>query len=272
MKFRMHLPEVTLCCVDTRDPELALYALRRSMQQASFGKVLLLGSGFGGGFNDGEIQCIDISPLKSVDEYSRFMLKGLNKYITTPFVLIAQWDGYVAHPEMWRDDFLSYDYIGAPWCRKNGEMRVGNGGFSLRSKRLLEALDVLTPPDEPEDVAICVSMRQELEQRFGITFAPVSVAQEFAIEYGPYRPAFGFHGMHLFAREMASDELREWLSRATPPILASKHARKLLKELMVVQAWSGALDLLARRRRVSGLSLDHLALYLRLALRWIMTR
>ena len=24
-------------------------------------------------------------------------------------------DGFIVHPEMWRDEFLKYDYIGAPW-------------------------------------------------------------------------------------------------------------------------------------------------------------
>lgn len=272
MGNRLHLPDVTLCCVDTRDPELALFALRKSMQKISFGKVLLLGSGLQGRPLDDGVLFQEIQPLKSVDEYSRFMLKHLSAYIDTPFVLVVQWDGYVVHPEMWCDEFLKYDYIGAPWWSKKDPKGVGNGGFSLRSKRLLDALAELDAPTEPEDVAICVSLRPELERRFDVSFAPLSVAQLFSVEYGPYRPAFGFHGMHLFAREMMSTELLSWLSLASPAILRSKHARKLFKELLDVGAWSVASDLLSRQVRVAGWSFDQVALHARLLHRWALAK
>ncbi|KAF4746198.1 hypothetical protein FOZ62_025133, partial [Perkinsus olseni] len=35
------------------------------------------------------------------------------------------------------DDFLEYDYIGAPWKHRPLGLSVGNGGFSLRSRSLL---------------------------------------------------------------------------------------------------------------------------------------
>ena len=66
----------------------------------------------------------------------------LKKYIDTDFCLIIQGDGFVIHPENWTDEFLKYDYIGAPWrnLAHYSFIRVGNGGFSLRSKKLLKIL------------------------------------------------------------------------------------------------------------------------------------
>lgn len=43
------------------------------------------------------------------------MIKELNKYIETDYVLIVQYDGFILNPKAWMDEFLEYDYIGAPW-------------------------------------------------------------------------------------------------------------------------------------------------------------
>jgi hypothetical protein len=107
-------------------------------------------------------------------------------------VLVVQHDGFIVRPESWDRKFLQYDYIGAPW--DNGI--VGNGGFSLRSKRLLDVLaemrDLLTWP-HPEDGALCCTYRDELESR-GILFAPTDVARRFSVEDEAYQNSFGLHG------------------------------------------------------------------------------
>src|ERR1700687_3454326 len=46
-------------------------------------------------------------------------------------------------PAAWREEFLGCDYIGAQWFWHDDAMRVGNGGFSLRSRKLLLALQDL---------------------------------------------------------------------------------------------------------------------------------
>ena len=60
----------------------------------------------------------------------------LYKHINTDFCLVVQYDGKVSDPDLWNDDFLNYDYIGAAWT----DGYVGNGGFTLRSKKLYDAL------------------------------------------------------------------------------------------------------------------------------------
>jgi hypothetical protein len=135
------------------------------------------------------------------------MVKQLNTYVATPFALVIQYDGFILKPDAWRDDYVDYDYIGAPWWEDEGQI-VGNGGFSLRSKRLLALLQHddaildpgdLDPSDAPEDWYICVMIRPYLEER-GIRFAPVELAKQFSLEgdehYGvTWTNQFGFHGL-----------------------------------------------------------------------------
>ena len=130
-------------------------------------------------------------PLYSLEDYSRFIIKELEAHVKTSHVLVAQWDGYVLNPKAWKPEWLDYDYIGAPW--KDGIS--GNGGFSLRSRRLLDALQDsrFGPPYYPEDEKICRDWRRELESEFGIRFAPTEIASEFSVEGGRYSGQFGFH-------------------------------------------------------------------------------
>lgn len=132
--------------------------------------------------------------LKSKEEYSEFVIKKLPDYIQTDFVLIVQYDGYIIKPEAWADEFLQYDYIGAPWWFMHSN-NVGNGGFSLRSKAMLNACKIITDC-HPEDGMIR-EHRQELEA-MGIKFAPEEIAARFSWEhngkYEVYKGSFGFHG------------------------------------------------------------------------------
>jgi hypothetical protein len=134
------------------------------------------------------------SRLDSLERYSRFMLYELCDYIDTEFCLTIQRDGVIVHPSRWTSDFLHYDYIGAPWpiddafCDPFGRyVRVGNGGFSLRSKRLLAAGRECGIPFAAangclhEDVLLCVRHGRQLEDA-GIRFAPLDVACRFAHE------------------------------------------------------------------------------------------
>ena len=88
-----------------------------------------------------EIEYIQIGQMDFRD-YSRFIIEGLNGHVGTSHCLIVQGDGFIVDPARWRDQFLDYDYVGAPWPEYVGvhfgngrlmmdENRVGNGGFSF---------------------------------------------------------------------------------------------------------------------------------------------
>lgn len=188
----------TLCCIDCSYHDLAIHALQHSLGQCTFDRVLFLTDK---PFTLPGIEVVTIPKIASVAEYSEFVLKRLCGFIHTDFALLIQYDGYVLDGSGWAADFHEYDYIGARWPGKTGHS-VGNGGFSLRSKRLLEALqDERCIPSSPEDAVICLQYRDFLESKYGIRFAPEAVADRFSFEGIPRRQAtFGFHGVgHLVA-------------------------------------------------------------------------
>ena len=140
---------------------------------------------------------IILQPGMTLDDYSRFIVKELNKEIQTEFALVCQWDGFGRNVELWDDAFLEYDYVGAPWFQ--GE--TGNGGLSLRSKRFLEASAALPDPFCAEDAYLCQYKRKELES-LGLKFAPIDVALRFSFEHPvdgiPWNrhDSWGMHGAH----------------------------------------------------------------------------
>lgn len=263
----LDLPDVTLCCVDTRSVPQAFYALRQCMAHARFGRVLFLGPE--PEHRHGEppegIDWVTIPALSGIQDYNRIVLKDLAAHIHTSHVLIVQWDGFITHPELWRPDFLSVDYIGPPWYHGGHPGMVGNGGFSLRSKRLLEALAAMDDLDthEPEDMVICVQRRAELQQKHGISFAPLEMAQAFGYEYGTYRASFGFHGMLNFAHVLDEAELSEWLDSAPAEIIVHKHARKLVRSLIACGRTDEAVRLVRLRSLHLSWTSDQVMLLLR---------
>lgn len=144
------------------------------------------------------------------EEYSVFMLFGLVDFIDTDFCVTVQHDGYAVNRSRWSNEFLNYDYIGAPWpsCMNIG--RVGNGGFSLRSKRWLRQSEfaVSSPPFNvpevkgSEDCYFCTTYRWFYE-RAGLRIAPINVAIRWSLEHPVEEfprwdgnKSFGFHGFY----------------------------------------------------------------------------
>ena len=266
MPTLLQLPQVTLCCVDTRSPDLALYALQQCMQQATFGKVLFIGAKeWGQTLQVPEnIDFVGIERFDGISAYSHFMLQRLGQYIHTSHALTIQWDGYLIRPGLWTDEFLDHDFIGAPWYHRPPPTMIGNGGFSLRSKRLLDALQSMQLPlEQPEDAVIGIHLRDKLEREHGISFAPLPLAQRFSCEYGGWREAFGFHGMHNFAHMMDDEQLQAWFQLMPDDILCTQHTRNLIKELMRHHRASTAKQLIYLRRRGMGWSQDQCLLWIR---------
>jgi hypothetical protein len=211
---RVPVPRTTLACVDCRNHQLAVSALRRSMAQCRFERVLFLTDrplALPG------IEVVTIPDIASIADYSRFMVKALGEHIETDFALVIQYDGYVLSGRRWDAAFQGYDYVGAPWARPSG---VGNGGFSLRSRRLLAALrDPRIRDLVPEDIATCETYRPLLEAEYGIRYAPVEVAARFSFEtLTPPAPTLGFHGLtHLVqVVDMGEEDLAGY---RPPPML-----------------------------------------------------
>jgi hypothetical protein len=191
---RLELPTVTLCAATSVNLRATVDALLACTDQIDFAECLL--------FTDrvlaapATIKVVPVQRFQSGPDYSRFVLHELAKHVRTAHCLIVQWDGFVIDPSRWKAEFLDYDYVGAPWPQFGDGHDVGNGGFSLRSMRLLKACgDPRFKDGHPEDVAICRTNRAMLEVEHHIRFADRHVAQAFAFERTGPSPSFGFHGV-----------------------------------------------------------------------------
>ena len=51
------------------------------------------------------ISIIQINEIKSLKDYSHFIIYNLHKYIESTHVLIVQWDGYVINGQKWNKSF-----------------------------------------------------------------------------------------------------------------------------------------------------------------------
>jgi hypothetical protein len=184
----LELPNVTLLTVDSKDFGRSAPCLINSMAEIKFGAVKYF-TRFSENIKGVETIILN-PPVRDWMEYNHFIVKRLEEYINTDFVLIVQYDGYVVNPEAWQPEFLHYDYIGAPWL----EGIVGNGGFSLRSKKLLKFIRNCKDIKDiyPEDIGLCIKYRKLLEDN-GFKFAPRDLADIFSVEGKPYHGQFGWH-------------------------------------------------------------------------------
>lgn len=173
-----------------------MWALQHCLDQIDFHECLLF-TGAEIIEADPRIRTVPVSGLSSATAYSHFVLTRLAEFIRSSHCLIVQWDGFVIDTPHWDPAFLEFDYIGARWPQFHDGRDVGNGGFSLRSRKLLE---LCSHPDfvlsHPEDVAICRINRDRLENRHAIRYADAAVADRFAFErIHPAGGTFGFHGV-----------------------------------------------------------------------------
>lgn len=190
------MKDITLVAIEFQWYDLTRYAIERSLEHIDAKEVVII--------SDKEIlpgaQHIIRSPVANISEYANIMLKGATEYVNTSHALYVQWDGIANDSTQWTDEFLKYDYIGAPWPWESEGHNVGNGGFSLRSRKLLDACQdplISLTKEEPvaEDNIIGKTQRKYLEQQYGIQIAPTNIAQQFSFELGEYKPSFGFHGL-----------------------------------------------------------------------------
>jgi len=210
MAKMLSLPNVTLLSATSVELEKTIYSLQVSSENIEFGAVKLL-SPECPQFLPSTIEHMAIADMDFYG-YSKFMIEELFRYVDTPYCLVTQADGFVINANRWSNDFLEYDYIGPPWPAIIGSSsgnidldknRVGNGGFSLRSKKFLEAssqiaFDEIHVPIKSEDFLLCHYLYDQMVAK-GIRFAPLDLARAFAIEAQIdenhlLNDVFGFHG------------------------------------------------------------------------------
>ena len=244
---RPALPEVTLVAASSVALDATVAAMAASMEQARFGRALLLSDRRPAALDGTGIDWAPSAPMRSKADYSRFMLHELAGHVATPFALCIQWDGFVLSGQSWDARFLEHDYIGAVWPHVEGDHRVGNGGFSLRSARLLKATRNLPYDGQaPEDFVIGRLHRRELERQ-GISFAPEQLADRFSYERTPpVGGEFGFHGAFNLVKLLPRRKVFSLLKSLEPQVLTRNEHKELLR-WAVRSGYLTIASLLARR-------------------------
>lgn len=193
----IYLPEVTLILLSNRDFEGAKKAIEKSCEYIEFGGVKIIWD----------------EKINGIDEWNRKVIQDLPKYVDTSHALLIHQDGYVIHPELWNPEWLTLDYIGAPWplpkdnfsyLDEAGDLqRVGNS-VSLRSKKLMDL--VATREWKPyygytnEDGFISCHNRKWLESqgcKFGALEQAVHFSKEHEIPENQGITTFAFHQVDL---------------------------------------------------------------------------
>jgi hypothetical protein len=134
---KLQLPTVTLCIVDCINVDRSIKVLEHCKKMCDFGDVKFLTS-----IPTDYEHAVKIRPLNSLLAYSIFMLSKMHQYFDTPSLMIVQRDGWILNPESWDNEWLELDFIGGIFMQMN---RVGSGGFSLRSKKIMQDVSRTIP-------------------------------------------------------------------------------------------------------------------------------
>lgn len=206
----LELKDVTLVAPTGKNIDTTIKAIMYSMRDIKFSSVKLITH------EKPDNLPIDVEfsesfyKMDSYVKYNQYVFEELYRHVETPYCLLVQYDGFVINSNYWTDEFLNYDYLGAPWAfsdssyiTDDGEhVRVGNGGFTLRTKKLLELPKKYNIPFQErqgywnEDGNICVYNRRAFQEH-GIKYAPIELACKFSKETPIVEntnvQSFGFH-------------------------------------------------------------------------------
>lgn len=152
----------------------------------------------------GKISGIQFFTSSSSSQHLCF-LKEVPKELTCDYFISIQWDGFIVRPDLWREDFLDYDYIACPWPLQNiinPNHRVGSGGFCMASKRFAQYWAEHGDESIPNDWERGAVNRKKYEDA-GFTFAPLELAAKFGKEHDledikiEEGETFGFHDFRI---------------------------------------------------------------------------
>jgi hypothetical protein len=137
-------------------------------------------------WNNVQIENLEVDDLNGSMYNDMLKTTKFWKSIPTENVLIFQTDTILRRFGI--DNFISYNYIGAPWIRYREGKIVGNGGLSFRKKlRMLEITNEYSDDEiTMEDIYFCKYLKDE-------DIAPYDVAKKFSVEDVYYENPLGLH-------------------------------------------------------------------------------
>lgn len=199
----LNLPQVTLVIHEGVDARKAVAPTLNTLRHVNFRKVILFAPRIP---EELEMHLDEFHPVQwTYEDWNRHVILELKDHIHDGWCLHIHHDAFVLNPNAWTNEFLNYDYVGAPWPWEHGYL-VGNGGFTLRSKRYVESTAAIATDHKierfaPEDHEFIRRRGQWLEDR-GVQFAPVELAKQFSLEgnakFGKkWDGQFGFHDFSM---------------------------------------------------------------------------
>lgn len=230
---RLALPQVTLVAVTSVNITATMQAIEACRMHVDFASCKLLTHLAPPKIPSG-VDVVLVPQISSAQAYSQFMLGSLARHVDTSHCLVVQWDGHLIHPEFWNPQFLDYDYVGASWPQFGDGYDVGNGGFSLRSHRLIAACQAPHfTPSHPEDVAIGRINRPWLESQ-GMRFAPRELADQFSAERASApQDAFGYHGVWHMPSVLGVDEFWRAYQTLDDRTSVNQDLGQIMRQLML---------------------------------------
>lgn len=215
----LYLKDVTLVCYEAKAHTLMQRALEQIRSNVNFVDEIV------------HLQNEDTPKLHS----AQTLWYDIPLRVQTSHMLNVEWDSGIVDASAWDANFLEYDYIGAPWPWHK-DWQVGNGGFSLRSTKLMRYLGEHRdefPLHGLDDDLLCRVYRPRLQER-GFVWAPTSHAERFSFERGTPRKSFGFHGLYNFPYVFQPDEVLYRMALAPESVRAKSEWHELLRNAAMV--------------------------------------
>lgn len=138
--------------------------------------------------------------MADAQAYSRVLVSAhFWAMLRAQHVLVFQLDSVLCAMSPWKvQDFLEYDYIGAPWIDHFYGMDIGNGGLSLRKVKTMVDIIKTFPLEgryENEDIYFARGIYDLAKRGYPVRIPPVHVASKFSFEAGalPRVASFAVH-------------------------------------------------------------------------------
>lgn len=217
--MKLKLKNVTLLVLHISGKPFPIEGLEKCAKYAEFGDILILTDDTS--FKHEFINVRKIPSIRTMEEYSMFFIRQLWNCFDTDFCLTTHDDGFIINPESWTDEFLNYDYIGAPWKFHGGRFRdsmnrpgIGNGGFSLRSKEICKYVSknyFIINDNEDKYYSNVI----ECHKPASIKYPSVDLALQFSQEtlFDQNIRPFGFHNFKTPGCEAGIYWYNEWKNK-----------------------------------------------------------
>lgn len=129
---KLVLPQVTLCAMTSVNVRETLKAMEYSCRGIEFADAVII-TDKKPRFLPKGIRYSHIDRLGNIDAFNYKTVYDMGDYIHTDFALLVHYDGFVVHPEMWRDDSWTMTTSVRPGRCQSRAMTLPTGIFTAIS-------------------------------------------------------------------------------------------------------------------------------------------